>query len=264
MIASLKVSAKSKVPVAWWDKAFQGAQSWEFKPGVNILWGPNGSGKSTILTLLARLHCCEHTGYSKVTKLGFDNLFRDVKPTKDGSKLPSGIECHHDGQEIRCFNSGKVIGMEFGSAAFDFEVDDPVGVFMTRGSSGQLNVHRLGQVMKAKPRDKIEWTRSPDPNYQAEPGRRDHHHEKQMWLQDYLKGSLPAGPRTFLMDEPDVGMDWPTKRLLWDLTLATSGTRQYIVASHSIFAMQFPGANFIEMKPGYLEECRKVVRGLTV
>jgi energy-coupling factor transporter ATP-binding protein EcfA2 len=270
MIQSLSVTADARVPVAWWYKAFTTAQAWEFKPGVNILWGPNGSGKSTVLSLLARLHCCEHTGYSKVTKTGFHNLFFDLAAGPDGSKVPDGIEVQHDGQEVRCFNSGKVIGMEFGGAAFDHEVDDAVGAFITRGSQGQLNVHRLGQVMQPKPRTAIEWAHPPDPNYAPEFTNksdlysRDHYREQQMWLQHYLKGNLPPGPRTFLMDEPDVGMDWPTKKLLWNFMAATAHARQYIVASHSLFAMNFPGANIIELKPGYLDECRQVVKSMAV
>lgn len=262
MIQSLSITADARVPVSWWNKAFTTAQAWEFKPGVNILWGPNGSGKSTILTLLARLHCCEHTGYSKVTELGFQTLFSGLKPGPDGQETPIGIEVQHDGQEVRCFNTSKAIGMEFGMAAFDFEVDDPVGALMTRGSQGQLNVHRLGQVLRPKLRSKVEWVHPPDPKYRPEPGERNVYREQQAWLQKYLKGTTKKSQPTVLLDEPDVGLDWPTKKMLWDLMMLSSDQRQYIVASHSIFAMNFPGAHFIELKPGYLDECRRVVKGI--
>jgi len=148
-------------------------------------------------------------------------------------------------------------------AAVDFEVDDPM-VFMQRGSSGQLNVHRLGQVIQPPPRKKIEWVHPPDPKYQAEPGVRDQNREQQEWLLHYLEGNRKKGQPTVLLDEPDVGMDWPTKKLLWNLIRLSSVQKQYIIASHSIFAMQCRDANFIELKPGYLEECRQVVKTLVI
>jgi len=223
--------------------------------------------RSTILTLLARLHCCEHIGYSKVTKHGFDELFPyQTRVVSDGGDfyLPSGVEVQHDGQEVRYFNPEKVVGMEYGMAAFDYEVDNPVAAFMIKGSCGQLNVHRLGEVLVPKLREKIEWVRPPDPNYKPEPERQDHYREQQMWLQEYLKGTMKPGQPTVLLDEPDAGMDWLTKESLWTLIMATSDRKQYIIASHSIFAMNFPGANFIELTPGYLEKCRQVVKGLVV
>jgi energy-coupling factor transporter ATP-binding protein EcfA2 len=262
MIQSLSLTADARVPVSWWNKAFTTAQAWEFKPGVNILWGPNGSGKSTVLSLLARLHCCEHTGYSKVTKFGFSELFSQTKAAPDGSHLPGGVEVQHDGQEVRYFNTGKVIGMEFGMAAFDHEVDDPTEAYLLKGSSGQLNVHRLGKVIGPQLRKKIEWVHPPDPKYRPEPGERDIYHEQQLWLQNYLKGNIKKGAPTVLMDEPDVGMDWPTRKKLWDLILLSSAQKQYIIASHSIFAINYPGAHFLELKPGYLTECRRVVSTL--
>ena len=75
MIEQLKVINVDEPPIEWWSKPFPRKRTFNFKPGINVLWGPNGSGKSTIIKALARLTHCEQGGVSTVTQHSVTDLF---------------------------------------------------------------------------------------------------------------------------------------------------------------------------------------------
>lgn len=75
------------------------------------------------------------------------------------------------------------------------------------------------------------------------------------------KTSDERGRRTILLDEPARSLDIPSQRQAWGL-FAQQTRFQLIIATHNPFALWIKGAKYIDLKPGYLEECREAVKGL--
>lgn len=249
MIKLLTTTAKARTPVHWWSKVFPKAQTWKLEPGINILWGPNGSGKSTILLMLARLHHCVQTGRTLVTA----NSLRDLNDGRLADGAPVGIKVQHDGKELRYFSPEHVVGRDqYGEMDWDVG-EGALGAFLLKGSTGQLNRHRLIKILEPKRDKTIQW------HWQAAKNKS----PLAKWTRQYLKGAIrKPGMVTVLLDEPDAGLDWPHKQDMWQFLNKTANVCQWIIASHSIFALNHPTAHYLELKPGYLEECRKVLKDL--
>ena len=73
-------------------------------------------------------------------------------------------------------------------------------------------------------------------------------------IADQLKGTLPPGQKTFLLDEPELHLAPVVQHRVWKILShpAVQAKYQLIVASHSIFALGQP-ANYLELKPNYCE-----------
>ena len=73
-----------------------------------------------------------------------------------------------------------------------------------------------------------------------------------------LKGTIEISNRTFIMDEPEMGFSLLWQAEFWETLVRYAKTynRQLIVATHCPFALNIEGAHYIDMEPGYLEQCR--------
>lgn len=69
----------------------------------------------------------------------------------------------------------------------------------------------------------------------------------------FLAGNIPSGPLTVLLDEPERSFDLPSQVAVWRFIRAYSHKIQFIVASHSFYALDLPEAHYIELVPGYLD-----------
>lgn len=56
-----------------------------------------------------------------------------------------------------------------------------------------------------------------------------------------------------MLDEPERSFDLQMQVAIWRLIRAYSAKVQFIVASHSFYALGLPETNYIDMTPGYLE-----------
>lgn len=257
---------------------FSDNQVTSFKPGLNIIYGPNGSGKSTLVRLLAKALAAYQGGESVVTAdwvrevLGYDNIMQ----------LPCDV-CH-DGQPVMFYDARKLVGLIGGAFDDDF-FSAGLANTMARGSTGQLGMRRLGRILRilkevpegrapaapaaVKKRagrsaaslarnsptkhleptgfpDNIVWRVSRDA---IAAGR-----GKRLELVDALLGAkCEAGPRTVILDEPESGFSLEWQEGLWTNVLQgfDAAKFQVIVATHSPFALGVPGANYIEMSPGF-------------
>lgn len=238
---------------------FKEHKSVEFEPGLNILWGGNGTGKSTILSIIARMLHCEQGGRTCVTKDSIQVVF-EVPNTDPKSRhgersntLAAGVFPVHDGQCVLHFDPGHAVGLAFGGAAFDWDfAGTGVANAMFRGSSGQVTMERcnevLGTIVQPEKWPKTEWKVSlkNDPCIAQ--------------VENFLKGTLKTGQPTVLLDEPDRSLSMKLQAGLWtNLAARYSKKVQIIAASHSPLALRLPGVNYIEMTPGYLAECEKVL-----
>lgn len=249
MIYKLDILDAAKTPVKWLSRieAFQKPRAFEFKPGLNILWGRNGAGKTSLTKVLARLFHCEQGNQPIVTKESLSELVGDR--IRDDIDIKQGVRVEHDGQGVRHFDPDHAVGLMGGGAAFDWAFGtEGIANTMFRGSAGQTTMFRFDRLMNeivAGNVPEVEW-------------KFPRAHNNSVWaarvkLADFfLKGRAEKGPPTVLLDEPERSYDLNTQIGVWRFLRAFSDQVQFIVASHSLFALKIPGAHYIELSPRYL------------
>lgn len=253
MIKKLRISDETNTPIGWWDKveALKGISEWEFEPeGLTILWGPNGVGKSTVLRLMARLTHCEQGGVPKFTRQSIDAFkdgFGSSAKVKDGARLLA------DGQPAYFFDPAAKVGLFGGGGAFDddfFTMGVMQATTLNKISSGQfvnsMTARLFKEAVKAEKPDMKElarWTRSEDHKKAAGQG-----------LTKTTRGKK-TGRITIMLDEPARSLDIKTQAEVWHI-LSHQTRFQLIVATHNPFALWIDKAKYIDLKPGYLNQCR--------
>ena len=247
MITDLTITDATKIPIGWWarNEALCKMTEWKFQPGINILWGKNGAGKSSLLKLLAYLFHAEQGGFFTITQWSLDNMFPYNGCYYDGVKVS------HDGQGIFCVDPSKKVG-SFGGMFDDDFFDEGLASIFTKGSAGQLTVHQLVTALKkTKKEGRFE------PEYRmTKKSVNDIWGKRIERVEEFFKPNIETTDTiTVLLDEPDRSLDIPMQAKVWK-ALCSGKKTQFIVASHSLFAIDIPGANYIELTPGYLDECR--------
>lgn len=290
MIDALTIQSRKESCMPWVEQLdyFKRNPETVFKPGLNILFGSNGSGKSTVLQLLAQTLAAAQGGTSVVTQSWIQDVF-----TFGGNELQLPCDVVHDGQPVMFFDARAKEGLIGGSFDDDF-FSLGIANAMAKGSTGQLGLRRLDRLLsvlvadikarsaapaqpaateeKPKRRTKkpaepvkpkvgfpteIEWRinrKSVNEVWQA----------KLAQVEAMLAAKRDPGPRTFLFDEPESGFSLPWQAGLWSniFSRVDPAQHQVIVATHSPFALGIPGAHYIEMTPGYLDEAKVAVASL--
>lgn len=242
MIKSIQIHDPNDLSTNWWPKVetLAGVNTINFTPGVNILFAPNGSGKSTVLKVIAnQLHCLQG-GVSTITQTSVRNQSRPGI----GLKICQGAIVNHDGQACRYFNPAKPVGLQSGQFDDDF-FSEGMDNLMLKVSAGQKTMHQISRLVD-KADNEVDWRVSPD-------------RCNDVWkqaleeIQGQMHGTIDAGPKTILMDEPDAYMDWPNRRMFWEQVAKASeaGKAQFIIATHSYFGLTNEDANFVELVEGY-------------
>lgn len=250
MIHTLDLRDSTKTPVKWLSsiEAFKAPRAFEFKPGLNILWGRNGAGKTSLTKVLARLFHCEQSNQPCVTQEslselvggGFDDVDVDVK---------QGVRVTHDGQGVRHFDPGHAVGLMGGGAAFDWAFGmEGVANVMFKGSAGQTTMFRFDRLVNEIVAGKI-----PEVTWKISRDSLNGTWDKRAKLAAFfLEANADKGPSTILLDEPERSYDLNAQVGVWRFLRAYADQYQFIVASHSLFALKIPGAHYIELSPRYL------------
>ena len=253
MITELTIEDPKATPCKWWPEveAYKGKTKFEFNPkGLTILWGPNGSGKSTLLKVLARLTHCEQGGTPLVTQTSV----REVTDALDRDNPRLGVTLKTDGKPVHYLDPGAEVGLIGGQFDWDFGMEGMQTMFQKRTSSGQQVTARMNRILEgAATRKEVEWKIQ----------RKSVNDLWQGWLDvatQFLDKNIDEdGPPTMLLDEPTRSIEIPRQAETW-LILAQQQKFQIIAATHSIFAMNLPGATYIDVVPGYLEKCRRTLK----
>lgn len=257
MISKITINNAADLPISWWHKSkcLQDIKEITFTPGLNILWGKNGSGKSSVLRLLAKMFHAEAGRHTFITHTSTHDLI----PYKKGKDVFASCTIEHDNQGIMFYDPEHRVGLVGGMAGFDWDFGDAgIRSMMVKGSSGELVLHNMFSLLEGmKKGDKIAI------KYKDKPRLKEGEELKgdSKRIAEFMKGTLSDGPPTFILDEPDRSIDIPNQLRLWLLLRKMSEKAQIIVASHSTFAVEITGANYIEFSGGYLGECRKAING---
>jgi len=252
MITELHIEDPTKTPVEWWAdiEAFKGKDKFEFqKAGLTILWGPNGSGKSSLLKVLAHLTHCHQGGSPLVT----NESVRAVKGHSGASILT-------DGKPVHFLDPGAEAGLVGDGAGFDFDfmAEGMNAMFARRSSSGEQTTAKTNRILQSSAELKeVPWKVTHPDKY-----------KDQKWADEtrqatkFLTANIDEnGPPTILLDEPGRSLSIPRQAELWHI-LANQERFQIIVATHSVFALYLMGAKYLDVKPGYLAECREEFNGI--
>lgn len=227
----------------WVSKVAALKQKIEFKPGLNVLWGRNGCGKSTLLEGIARMFHCHQSGRQVITN---SSRHYDVERHGDFTSL----KIDHDGAPVMFFDPSQKVGLLSLGGAFDDDfLMEGVRAVGFKASTGQMTIQHFADRV-------ITFERDADKSV-----KRKTNHEHKEW-DAFLLGTGEKASPTILCDEPDRGLDGPTQLVLWRYLRAAARSYQVIVASHSLFALDLPEANYIEMTPNYLEEGRETLLAL--
>lgn len=249
MITKLTINDPAKLPIKWWEKAecLKKIKTLEFKPGLNVLWGRNGSGKSSVLALLAKFFHAEQGRYTFISR---ESLSEFVPYGTKPIEVFGSATIEHDSQGVMYFNPDHRPGLVGGMAGFDYDfMDAAMGNIFVKGSCGELEMYQLNQCLAA-----IKDGKRIDVKFKHKK-----EESERQYLQEFLKGNIPDGQPTFLLDEPERSCDLPVQKALMNFLQKRATDVQIIVASHSVFAANIPGANYIEFSEGYLAKCRDVI-----
>jgi energy-coupling factor transporter ATP-binding protein EcfA2 len=250
MIYHLSIKDPAKTPVKWLADvaAFRQPRAFEFKPGLNILWGRNGSGKTTLTKVLARLFHCEQGNQPVVTEESLRELVGDG--SLKVADVRGSLSVVHDGQGVRHFDPGHAVGLIAGGAAFDWDFGgEGVANTMFRGSAGQTTMFRFDRLINEVVAGEV-----PEVAWKFPRGWTG----EDIWGQrvelaaHLLEGNAEKGQPTVLLDEPERSYDLNAQVGVWRFLRAYSDQVQFIVASHSLFALKIPDANYVELSPRYL------------
>lgn len=244
MIRSLSIQDRSKVPL----KHLQGLKipdEIDFSPGVNIIVGPNGSGKSTIMQLLAQYFLCYQGGVQKLTRPACEFLFERGVPL-------NGYRVDHDGGPVMFFDSARKPGLDRVGFDYDF-MTEGIQQLHTHGSHGE---QQLTQMTRTLHGIFGEFPAFPIPqHYQGlnGPGTPPSN------VVAHAKSLEGTGVGTVLLDEPENSLQIDRQYGLFLNLVRKPPKAQVIVVTHSMFAYRLPGVNYIETKPGFLKEARRII-----
>lgn len=253
MIAKINITDPKDIPIRWWAKndCLKNIKEISFTPGLNIIWGKNGSGKSSVLKLIARMLHAEQGGISTITR---SSIFDSIHKNKE---IYKGIQISHDGQAIMFYDPSHKVGVIGGSFDDDF-FEAGLNSIFEKGSSGEIVAHHVSNIFTST-RDK----KRIQPEYRV-----NKKHVNSVWknwleqIQEFFKPNIELADKvTVILDEPDRSLDIPNQSIIWKSLSSPKLLErvQLIIASHSTFAVDVSGANYIEFTPNYLEECRKAV-----
>lgn len=235
MITHLTIKDPTKTGMSHWPTipALAHLGRLDFGPGMTVIVGPNGSGKSSILKAITHKLHCEQGG--------------DIRVTSTSLRVDtSGVEVDHDGRVIYVAPERRV-GI-IGSSLDDDFFNEGVAESVSKCSSGQHVTRRLMKGLRVL--GAYDEVAPPRHMVRVPPE-----------LEKYLNGTLPKTVPTVIFDEPDISLELP-KQYGFFQNMATrfANQCQIIVTTHSPFALNLPGVTYVDLVPGYLKECRDIMK----
>lgn len=231
----------------------------EFKEGLNIIIGANGSGKTSVVKTIANNFAALDLGYSNITHNWI------LSNTGVSSEFDVVADIIHDGQGIYYADPRKKLGhQESGNSLEEFGVLAAIENMNTLSeSSGEMSLRRIlpivDQLDEEPSQSHVSVFRDSIANYI------DRNDGLANGISDLLEAKIPLSQPTIIMDEPGTGLGILSQILFWNRIkqAAKEGKYQLIIVTHSVLALDIPGAHYIEMSEGYRQACLDALNGGT-
>lgn len=260
-------------------------KTFEFNPGVNIIVGANGSGKTSLLNIIRHLTFCDELYYSSIadgrecwelhTRHAYEGCFwhlteMKARYTTSIFNLRKASDFNPQDFAASMVNCSQL--MRSNRRSEGQNVMDAVKMMMIIFSKGEESLHGND---KSKSTEKDEKGLLPHHYFKntvidiiEKSAKRDDEYWGAMYktMLQYYKDNDIVSPDdkkqykgfTFLMDEPDKGMDVFNVEQLYNFIVNCPKHYQHIVVLHNIGMIhklqEWGNANFIEMSKGYLEK----------
>lgn len=268
MISSVKVNSGFAA-----DLPCLKGKTFEFKPGLNILFSPNGTGKSTLLSIMGA-YCginCKTGGWSRHPEpldvggthkgVKFPDAFAHLSPSKCTADLK------WDGTPTFINNSATDnVAKNMGYFIDDASMS-PDGLVTDMGEqlSAMWNVSSQGQNRMNK-LNKVFMMLDKKPDLTSNPFSKRTSNDN--WISagqafvDYVKSLNPTGVVTILLDEPEKSLSMEMQFFLWHMAFPKIALeRQLIIATHCPMSLFVKTANFLDLQEGYTEKAKRILRG---
>jgi len=236
-------------------------RKFEFTSGLNVLFGNVGSCKSTALKVMAAYCAIRIGGWSTVSEpslIAYDSInhfpfcYRNFSPTKSDAIVEWGGEptFYNDSEAMgKNDNSWFYQNAHQSSDGITTEAEQ-MDILASRPSSGQYRIHKINKIMKI--------IQNP-PDLSIIPANISNKELAKLET-EYIQ-SLPRDGRiTLLLDEPEKALSIPKQVELFNTLTALSEHFQLIIATHSAFILDYKKANIIDVTPGYVKECKALVK----
>lgn len=236
-------------------------RTFKFTDGLNVLFGNVGSCKSTALKVMASYCCIRVGGWSSISEptllaynepKHFPMCYRNFSPNKSDAIVEWG-------GEPTFYNDSEAMGKNDNSWFYqnaDQSTDgitteaEQMDILASRPSSGQYRIHKINKIMKI--------VQNP-PNLMVVPNNIVDKKLAQLEV-DYIKSLPRDGKITLLLDEPEKALSIPKQVQLFDTLVKLSEHFQLIIATHSPFILDYKKANIIDVTPGYIKECKSLIK----
>lgn len=236
-------------------------RKFEFNDRFNVLFGNVGSCKSTALKTMAA-YCGIRTGgwstISEPSSLAYDNIghfpfcYRNLTPSNIDALVEwDGTPTFYNDSEALSKNDNTWFFSNAKQSADGITTEaEQMEILASKPSSGQYRIHKINKIMKT--------IQSP-PNITVVPPYINNKTLAQIEV-DYIKSLPRDGKITLLLDEPEKALSIPRQVELFDVLVKLSDHFQLIIATHSPFILDYKKANLIDVTPGYIKECRALVK----
>lgn len=230
-----------------------GNKTFEFKPGINILFGPNGVGKSVMLKTL-KAYCGIGTAGGWTSFNDPMQLASTQFPVAYWGLTPSRCmaDVGWDGTPS-FFNDGDIKVNDTFFYMNERHSDDGITsdaeqfeTLAEKPSSGQYRIKKFNRVFN--------MIRNV-PHYEATDIPSGYKHSDCLKELAYWNSLPRTGPQTILLDEPERALSIALQKKVFHEVIPQFKDLQIILATHSVFCLNVDDVNFIEFEPGYVEQC---------
>lgn len=283
---TLKKDIIKKEPIKFKDQStkafipklplFKANKTFNFKPGINVIYGGNGEGKTTLLNMLATTLGCLQGGKSYYTNTWLGDLDDTIclqvsySDAKDGGielnyemghyHMIPFIDVKHDGQSAFYCDPRKLRGLRHNGAAFDHDFFDELKKDgKERSSTGKKNKSRMEDIMNVLScSESVEPTSIPFQKYLKEDLENVHNEQ----VRDLIKPNISVGAKTLMIDEPENALDFVSQRAFFKLLKENENRDdlQIIMITHSPLVFMLENVNYITSDKSMLEYQQQLVK----
>jgi energy-coupling factor transporter ATP-binding protein EcfA2 len=216
-------------------------RTFEFKPGLNLLFGPNACGKTSLMKIIGAYSCVLHEGGWSQRPRGMYLKKREYpKDLEENSPGKCKADVDWDGSatffnQSSVSDSGQIGYFESSDARDSIDgitnMDDQITQIMCKPSTGQLRLLKLKRITETLQKPPKLWSMGKSSR------KKEKKKEKDVFV-DYILSLPRKGPTTVLLDEPDKGLDIRSQAKFWmNFVTGMAEKFQIIASSHSLVAL---------------------------